>query len=332
MSVYTISGSPHIHTDQSVQKIMLGVVYALIPAFLVSVYFFGLQALVLTVISVAACLLFEYLIQKYLIKGEITITDGSAVVTGILLAFNVPGNLPIWIIIIGAFVSIGIGKMAFGGIGKNVFNPALVGRVFLLLSFPVQMTSWPVPNPMFAPQITDAVTGPTALAILKEGLDAGQTVQELLPQLPSYVNDLLGNQGGCIGEVSAVALLLGAIYLLYRRIITWHIPVAYLGSAFVFAGILHLIDPSLYITPFFHLIAGGMILGVFYMATDMVSSPMSSRGMIIFGIGCGLITMLIRIWGSYPEGVSFAILIMNAFTPLINGAFKPKRFGEKHTQ
>lgn len=327
MSTLTISGSPHIHTDQSVQKIMMGVIYALIPAFLVSVYFFGLDALILTVVSVASCLLFEYLIQKYLIRGDITITDGSAVITGILLAFNVPSNLPVWIIIIGAFVSIGIAKMAFGGLGKNIFNPALVGRVFLLLSFPVQMTSWPVPDPLFIPQITDAVTGPTALGILKEGLDAGKSVQELLPQLPTYVNDLLGNQGGSIGEVSAIALLIGAIYLFYKKVITWHIPVAYLGSAFIFAAILHLINPALYITPFFHLIAGGMILGVFYMATDMVSSPMSSRGMIIFGLGCGIITMLIRIWGSYPEGVSFAILIMNAVTPLINRGFKPARFG-----
>jgi electron transport complex protein RnfD len=327
MSTLTISGSPHIHTDQSVQKIMTGVIYALIPAFLVSVYFFGLDALILTVVSVASCMLFEYLIQKYLIRGDITITDGSAVVTGILLAFNVPSNLPVWIIIIGAFVSIGIAKMAFGGLGKNIFNPALVGRVFLLLSFPVQMTSWPVPKPQFMPQITDAVTGPTALGILKEGLDAGRSVQDLLPQLPGYVNDLLGNQGGSIGEVSAIALLLGAVYLFYKRIITWHIPLAYLGSAFIFASILHLINPSLYITPFFHLIAGGMILGVFYMATDMVSSPMSSRGMIIFGLGCGIITMLIRIWGSYPEGVSFAILLMNAVTPLINRGFKPARFG-----
>lgn len=327
MSTLIISGSPHIHTDQSVQKIMMGVIYALIPAFLVSIYFFGLDALLLTVVSVASCMLFEYLIQKYLIKGEITITDGSAVITGILLAFNVPSNLPIWIIIIGAFVSIGIAKMAFGGLGKNIFNPALVGRVFLLLSFPVQMTSWPVPRPLFMPQLTDAVTGPTALGILKEGLGAGKSLEELLPQLPTYVNDLMGNQGGSLGEVSAIALLIGAAYLFYKKIITWHIPVAYLGSAFIFAAILHLINPSLYITPFFHLITGGMILGVFYMATDMVSSPMSPRGMLIFGFGCGIITMLIRIWGSYPEGVSFAILLMNAVTPLINRGFKPAHFG-----
>ena len=327
MSTLIISGSPHIHTDQSVQKIMMGVIYALIPAFLVSIYFFGLDALLLTVVSVASCILFEYLIQKYLIKGEITITDGSAVITGILLAFNVPSNLPIWIIIIGAFVSIGIAKMAFGGLGKNIFNPALVGRVFLLLSFPVQMTSWPVPRPLFMPQLTDAVTGPTALGILKEGLGAGKSLEELLPQLPTYVNDLMGNQGGSLGEVSAIALLIGAAYLFYKKIITWHIPVAYLGSAFIFAAILHLINPSLYITPFFHLITGGMILGVFYMATDMVSSPMSPRGMLIFGFGCGIITMLIRIWGSYPEGVSFAILLMNAVTPLINRGFKPAHFG-----
>lgn len=328
MSVLTISGSPHVHSDASVQKIMLGVVVAMIPAFLVSVYFFGFDALKLMVVSIASCLLFEYLIQKYLIKGDLTINDGSAVVTGMLLAFNVPANLPVWIMIIGAFVSIGIGKMAYGGLGKNIFNPALVGRVFLLLSFPVQMTSWPVPKPLFAEKLTDAITGPTPLAILKEGLDAGKTVAEITPELPSYVTELLGNQGGSLGEVSAIALVIGALYMLFRKIITWHIPVSYLGTVIIFSGILWLIDPSQYIDPLFHLVTGGMMLGVFYMATDMVSSPMSKRGMLIFGFGCGLITMLIRIWGSYPEGVSFAILIMNAFAPLINRGLGPKRFGE----
>lgn len=328
MSLLKISGSPHVHGDNSVKGVMYGVIYAMIPAMLASIYFFGLDSLRVMLISVAACLLFEYLVQKFLLKCEITITDGSAIITGILLAFNVPSNLPVFIIIIGAFVSIVIAKMSFGGLGKNIFNPALVGRVFLLMSFPVEMTSWPLPKPLFSDTVLDAVTGPTPLGILKDGLDRGMTVSELTSQLPTYVTELLGNQGGSLGEVSAVALLIGAVYMLLRRIITWHIPVAYLGSVIVFSGILWLINPELYINPLFHLVTGGMILGVFYMATDMVSTPMAPKGMIIFGLGAGIITMLIRIWGSYPEGVSFAILIMNAFVPLIDKGFKPKRFGE----
>jgi electron transport complex protein RnfD len=327
MSLLTVSGSPHIHSDQSVKKIMLGVIYALVPALLVSLYFFGLEALFITLVAVAACLLFEYLIQRFLIKGEVTITDGSAVLTGILLAFNVPSNLPIWMIITGSLIAIGIGKMAFGGLGKNIFNPALVGRVFLLVSFPVQMTTWPIPKPLFGESFTDAITGPTSLGVLKEGLKEGKTIEQLLPQMPDYIQDFFGFQGGSLGEVSAIALLLGAAYLFYRRIITWHIPVAYLGSVFLFTGLLWLIDPTIYVDPVFHILAGGMLLGVFFMATDIVSSPMSPAGMLIFGAGCGIITILIRIWGAYPEGVSFAILIMNAFVPLINQSFKPKRFG-----
>lgn len=330
MNLLTVSGSPHVHAHQNVKSIMYGVVIAMIPAIFVSVYFFGIDAARVLLISVLACLFFEWIIQKYLIKGPVTINDGSALVTGVLLAFNVPSNLPAWILIVGALVSIGIGKMSFGGLGKNPFNPALVGRVFLLISFPVQMTSWPVPKALFAEGVTDAITGPTTLGVLKEGLDAGKSVQEIMasPNFPGYVNDLMGAQGGSLGEISALALLLGAIYMFSKRIITWHIPTAYIGSAVVFSGILWLIDPTHYIDPLMHLLAGGMILGVFYMATDMVSSPMTPHGQIVFGVGAGLLTILIRVWGAYPEGVSFAILIMNAFTPLINNAFKPKRFGE----
>jgi len=329
MSILTISGSPHVHTSQSVKKIMYGVVYAMVPAMLVSVYFFGLGALRVILISVLACYFFEWAIQKYLVKGPVTINDGSALITGILLAFNVPSNLPVWIIIVGAFVSIGIGKMSFGGLGKNPFNPALVGRVFLLISFPVQMTTWPVAKPLFGGgAVTDAITGPTTLGIFKEGLRAGQTVQELMAGMPTYIQELIGSQGGSLGEVSTLALFLGAIYMLFRKIITWHTPVAYLGSVVIFSGIFWLIDPTQYIDPVFHLITGGMMLGIFYMATDMTTSPVSTRGMLIFGAGCGILTMVIRMWGSYPEGVSFAILIMNAFVPLINRWIKPKRFGE----
>ncbi len=329
MSLLKISGSPHIHGDTSVKGVMYGVIFAMIPAILASIYFFGLDSLRVMLVSVIACLVFEYVVQKYFLRGEITITDGSAIITGILLAFNVPSNLPVFIVIIGAFVSIVIAKMSFGGLGKNVFNPALVGRVFLLISFPVDMTSWPVPNPLFSGKVLDAITGPTPLGILKEGLGMGKSVSELTPELPDYITELLGNQGGSLGEVSAIALIVGAAYLLIRKIITWHIPAAYLGSVIIFSGILWLINPELYINPLFHLVTGGLMLGVFFMATDMVTTPMAPKGMIIFGLGAGIITMLIRIWGSYPEGVSFAILIMNAFVPLIDKGFKPKRFGER---
>lgn len=328
MSLLTVSGSPHVHADQSVPRIMYGVVIAMVPAILVSVYFFGLGAAKVMLVSVLACMFFEWIIQKYLMKGPLTINDGSAIVTGILLAFNVPSNLPVWMIGIGAFVSIAIAKMSFGGLGKNPFNPALVGRVFLLMSFPVHMTTWPVPVPLFGgTAVTDAITGPTTLGIVKEGLRAGQTVSELLPQLPGYARELWGNQGGSLGEVSAIALLLGAAFMFYRKIITWHIPVSYLLSVVIFSGIFWLINPEMYLDPLFHLVTGGMMLGIFYMATDMVSSPVNTRGMLIFGAGCGILTMLIRIWGGYPEGVSFAILIMNALTPLINRSVKPRRFG-----
>jgi electron transport complex protein RnfD len=250
-------------------------------------------------------------------------------ITGILLAFNVPANLPWWIILIGAIVSIGIGKMSFGGLGKNIFNPALVGRVFLLISFPVQMTSWPIPKPLGGTALTDAVTGPTPLGIMKEGLAAGKTVQEIMPEIPDYVQQMMvGFQGGSLGEVSAFALLIGAIYMLFRKIITWHIPTAYVGSVVLFSGILWLIDPTQFVDPLFHLVTGGMMLGVFYMATDMVSSPMSGKAQLIYGAGAGILTILIRVFGAYPEGVSFAILIMNAFVPLLDRWLKPTRFGE----
>ncbi len=327
MSLLTISGSPHVHSGDSVDKVMRGVIYAMLPALLVSFWFFGLGAIIVTLTAVVACLVFEYVIQKYVMKEEPQITDGSAIVTGILLAFNLPSNLPVWMIIIGAFVAIVMGKMSFGGLGKNPFNPALVGRVFLLISFPVDMTSWPKPG-KFSTVIADAVTGPTPLAVVKEGVKNGENVSDIMATLPGYVEMLLGNQGGCIGEVSAIALVLGGLYMLVRKIITWHIPVAYMGSVVVFAGILNLVDPTMYVNPLFHLVTGGMMLGVFFMATDMVTSPMSKSGQIVFGVGVGIITIVIRVFGAYPEGVSFAILIMNAFVPIINTYMKPKRFGE----
>lgn len=330
MNILQVSGSPHVHTNDSVKKIMWTVVIALLPTMIFSFIYFGWDAVRVTLISVAACVFFEWFIQKFFLKGELTISDGSAVITGMLLAFNVPSNLSWIIIVIGALVAIGVSKMAFGGLGKNIFNPALVGRVFLLISFPTQMTTWPTPKPVFniGTPIVDAVTGATPLALIKNGLKQGADVSSLMDQVPIYAQLLLGQQGGSLGEVAAAAIILGGIILLCRKVITWHIPVAFLGTAFLFAGVLHLINPGAYIPPSYHLLTGGMMLGAIFMATDMVTSPMSNWGKIVFGIGCGLLTICIRVWGSYPEGVSFAILLMNAFTPLINKWLKPKRFGK----
>lgn len=326
-NLLTVSGSPHIHGDQSIKKIMWGVVIALIPALGISFWYFGIGAIVLTLVSVLTCVLVEFLIQKFMLKSDISITDGSAVITGLLLALNVPSNLPIWMMVVGAIVSIGVAKMTFGGLGKNPFNPALVGRVFMLISFPVNMTSWPLPS-VNCSVLTDAITGPTALGVVKEGLAKGDSMTDVMSKIPSYMDMFIGNMGGSLGEVSAIAIIIGGLFMLFRKIITWHIPVSYIATVFLFAGILNLIDPSRYIDPAFHLLTGGLMLGAIFMATDMVTSPMTYKGMLVFGIGCGLLTVLIRVWGAYPEGVSFAILIMNAIVPLINKGFKPKKFGE----
>lgn len=327
-NMLTVSGSPHIHGDESTKKIMLGVVYAMIPAMLVSIYFFGLNAVRVLLLSALACLFFEWAIQKYFIKGPLTINDGSALVTGVLLAFNVPSNLPSWMVIIGALVAIGIAKMSFGGLGKNVFNPALVARVFLLISFPVAMTTWPVPQ-LLPGHLADTITGATPLGYVKEGLRSGQTIPQLMPHLPTYMQDLIGQKGGSMGEVSAIAIILGGAFLLWKKIITWEIPASILVTVFLFSGLLWLINPMRYADPFFQLLTGGLMLGAFFMATDMVTSPMTRNGKLIFGFGIGLLTILIRVWGAYPEGVSFAILLMNAVVPLINRGFKPRRFGKE---
>ncbi len=323
----TISPSPHIHAEDSVEKLMYGVVIALLPALAVSFFVFGLGAVTVTLVAVASAVIFEFLISKYMLGRQPGILDGSAVITGILLAFNVPSNLPWWAVIIGSFVAIGIGKMAFGGLGNNPFNPALVGRVFLLISFPVQMTSWPVP---FEGRLSlyDATTGATPLGIIKEGVSNGVPVAELMQKVPNYFHLLIGGLGGSIGEISGIALILGFIYLLWKKIVTWHTPVAMLGTIFLITGALWLINPQKYADPVFHLLTGGVLLGAFFMATDYVTSPMTYRGMLIFGIGIGVITVIIRVFGSYPEGVSFAILIMNGFVPLMNKYIKPKRFGK----
>lgn len=327
-NLLNVSPSPHAHGKETTQKLMFGVVLALLPSLFTSIFYFGWGAVIVTTVSVAACLLFEYLIQRFIFRKPTTITDGSALVTGLLLAFNVPSNLPVFIIVTGAFVSIAIAKMTFGGLGNNPFNPALVGRVFILISFPVQMTSWPVPRG-FATGYIDAVTGATPLAIVKEGLKNGEPLQQLIAQIPTPAQMFLGNMGGSMGEVAAVALLIGLIWLLYKKIITWHIPVSVTGSLLIFTSILWLINPEKNASPLFHLLAGGVLLGAIFMATDYVTSPMSPLAMIIYGCGIGILTVIIRVWGAYPEGVSFAILIMNAFVPLMNSYIKPKRFGEE---
>ena len=325
MNKLIVSLSPHVHSGDSVQKNMYGVLIALLPAFIVSLCFFGLGALIVTATSVLACLFFEWAIGKFIMKKETTtICDGSAIVTGVLLAFNMPSNLPIWIIILGALFAIGVSKMSFGGLGCNPFNPALAGRVFLLLSFPVQMTTWPEVGQLVA--YTDAATGATPLAIMK-GVIVGAPGASL-DQLPDAFSLFIGQNGGCLGEVSAIALLLGLVYMLWKKIITWHIPVSILATVFVFTGIMNLVDPTLYASPLNHLFTGGLMLGAIFMATDYVTSPMTHKGMIIYGVAIGFLTVVIRLFGAYPEGMSFAIFIMNAFTPLINTYCKPKRFGE----
>ena len=324
MSNFTISPSPHVHGGDSIEKNMYGVLIALVPTFIFSIVFFGLGAILVTLTSVVACLVFEYVIQKYLMKQRPTIWDGSAIITGVLLAFNLPSSLPLWIVVIGALVAIGIGKMSFGGLGNNIFNPALVGRVFLLISFPVQMTTWPVPNGFAT---ADAVTGATPLALVKEAVKNGQAVGDALSSAGfSTGNLILGNMGGSLGEVAAIGLLLGFADMLIRKIISWHIPVAIFATVIVFSGSLNLADPAQFAGPVFHLFTGGLMLGAIFMATDYVTSPMTHKGMLIYGVGIGLLTVIIRVFGAYPEGMSFAILIMNGFTPLINRYCKPRRF------
>ncbi|MBR6602027.1 MAG: RnfABCDGE type electron transport complex subunit D [Bacteroidaceae bacterium] len=313
MNKLTLSLSPHVHSGDSVSKNMRWVIIAMLPAMLWSFYTFGLGAVIVTAVSVASCVFFEWVINKYILKNDkCTVCDLSAVVTGILLAFNLPSNLPLYIIIVGALFAIGVVKMTFGGLGCNLFNPALAARVFLLISFPVKMTVFPEVGQMTA--YADAVTAATPMSNLAQ----------------SNLWDLfLGNVGGSLGEVSALCLLIGLVVLLVSRTITWHIPVSILVTVFALTGLLHIAYPVEVATPWHHLCGGGLMLGAIFMATDYVTSPMTPKGQLIYGFCIGFLTVAIRVFGAYPEGMSFAILIMNAFVPLINNACKPKRFAKE---
>ncbi len=323
-----VASAPHIHGSLSTTKLMSDVIIALIPALAVSIYVYGWGVLAVTAVSIGCCVLFEALIQKFLVRGKQTITNLSAVVTGLLLAMNMPANIPLWIVAVGALIAIGVAKMPFGGLGKNPFNPAIVARIFLLIAYPVQMTSFALPS---TEGFVDAYSGATPLAAIKGAMYSGN-VGELVANF-DILGMFAGNMAGSFGEVATLALLLGFAYLLVRRVITWHIPVSIFVTVAAFAAIYGAVsfdDPHL-VSNFtlFHLLSGGVVLGAVFMATDYVTSPMTTKGMVIYGVGIGLLTMIIRLWGSYPEGMSFAILIMNSVVPLINKYVKPRRFGSK---
>lgn len=318
----TVAASPHLHTRRTVSTCMWNVIIALLPALAASLWFFGVGAAIVIVTAIIGCLATEYAVDKWLLRRESTLLNGSAVLTGLLLAFNLPSNLPVWIVLIGSVVAIGIGKMAFGGLGCNIWNPALVGRVFLLISFPVQMTTWPLPL-VNRWNYTDATTGATTLQWLKMGdATTGATPAQAVAENVDIWNNAIGMMGGSLGEVSAIALLLGLAYLLLTRTISWHIPVAVVGT---FALFTWAIGGDVIV----EVLSGGLLLGAFFMATDYVTSPMSRKGMLLFGAMIGIITVVIRQWGAYPEGMSFAILLMNSFVPLIDRYIKPTQFGER---
>jgi electron transport complex protein RnfD len=302
-----VSSSPHLHSANKVSTAMRDVCIALLPALVGAVYFFGMAAATVILTCVITALLSEVIAQK-IMHREVTISDGSAVVTGLLLAFCLPSTIPLWIAAIGSAVAIIIGKQFFGGLGCNIFNPALIGRAFLVASWPVAMTTWVTP--------LDGVTTATPLGIIKEGLSE---------QLPSLGQLFMGNVAGCLGETSALALIVGGLYLLYKGHIDWRIPFSYLGTVFVVTAVVGA-------DPFFHLLSGGLLLGAFFMATDWVTTPITKKGRLLFGIGCGLLTVLIRLMGGYPEGVCYSILLMNLATPLIDRYTKARVFGgvKKH--
>ena len=312
-----VSSSPHIRNEDSTRQIMLDVVIALLPALAVAVFVFGARSLVMTVVSVLGCVFFEWLYNK-LQKKPMTITDGSAVVTGMLLAYTLPVTAPYWVVLIGDFFAIVIVKCLYGGIGQNFINPALGGRAFLMASWPVAMTTWckvQTSLPLFTtPEIQSAAT---PLTFLKEGN---------LPNV-SLQNAALGMVGGSMGEISALALLIGGVYLLYRRVISWHIPVSFIGTVAVITFLFPKGDMSGFTFMSYELLCGGLMLGAIFMATDYATSPVTKKGQLIYGVGCGLLTVLIRYFGSYPEGVSYAILLMNACCFLIEKISRPKKYG-----
>lgn len=330
MSNLIISQSPHAHSPRTMEHDMRDVVIALMPTLAASLIFFGIGSLIVCATSVLACVATEWIIGKYVMHTQRnTVTDLSAVITGLLLGFNLPSNIPAWIVVLGAIVAIGVGKMTFGGLGCNVFNPALVGRCFLLVSFPSQMTSWPLAGQLL--KYTDAETGATPLSIIKMAIKSGDA--SLLDRLPDSTSFLLTHNmqamgAGSLGEVCGIAIILGFVYLLWRRVITWHIPVSIIATVFVLSALMHAANPT-YANPVMSVLSGGVMLGAVFMATDYVTSPMTRRGQLVYGIAIGAITVVIRNWGAYPEGTSFAILIMNAFTPLINTYIKPRRFSVK---
>lgn len=306
-----VSPSPHIRDEKTTQGIMIDVCIALIPALIASVLYFGYKSLILSALCILFCVGFEYLWQKFT-KKCVTISDGTAVVTGMLLAFNLPVSAPWWICLIGSFVAIIIVKQFFGGVGNNFMNPALAGRAFLLASWPVIMTTWTQPFGV------DAVSSATPMAVLKDAT-AGK--------LPALLDMFIGNIPGCIGETSSLALIIGGIYLIARKVISARIPVAYILTVALFTFIF----PSAGLSPLYsmayNVLGGGLMLGAIFMATDYVTSPITTRGQIVMGIGCGILTFVIRRFGGYPEGVSYSILLMNVATPLIDRWTKPRAFG-----
>jgi Na+-translocating ferredoxin:NAD+ oxidoreductase subunit D len=318
---YLLTTSPHIHNAESIPRVMYSVVIALVPAVLVSIYYFGLSALMIYAISIVSCLVFEASAQKVMGR-PITIGDGSILITAILLAMNIPSSSPWWLVVIGALVAVVLGKQIYGGLGHNPFNPVLVARILLLMSFPVQMTTWVKPAPLFSG--IDAVSAATPLGDMKTTLMLKGAID--MSQF-NYMDSFIGFVGGSLGETSVLALLAGGIFLLARRVITWHIPTAFIGTVLALTGVFWLIDPTKYANPLFHVLSGGLMLGALFMATDMVTSPVYPKGMLIFGIGCGVITVIIRLFGGYPEGVAFSILLMNAAAPLIDRYTAPKKFG-----
>ena len=323
MEKLLVSPNPHIHAPVSTKTLMRDVIIALIPAVICSFVFYGWREILVMAVSVASCVLLEWAITKYMFRKPSTIGDLSAVITGILLALNLPYTTPWWVVMIGAVVAIGVAKMTFGGIGQNIWNPALVGRVFLLVSFPTYMTTWGAPQ-----GIVDAVSGPTPLGAIQEGLMQGASVQELTSAF-NYKDLLFANLGGSAGEACALALLAGFVYLCCRKVIKPWITLSIFGTVALTSLIFWGIDPSRFTDPLFNLLTGGLVLGASFLATDYVTSPMSLWGGVIFGVGIGFLTMMIRYFGSYPEGVSFAILIMNSVAPLLNMWFHQKKFGRK---